>query len=53
MSLHRQADLYARSGVEIDRSVMAGWIGRLVGLLEPLSERIERLESAALSRRTR
>ena len=53
MSLHRQADIYARSGVEIDRSVMAGWIGRLAGLLEPLSERIERLESAALSRRTR
>jgi transposase len=35
MSPHRQADIYARSGVEIDRSVMAGWIGRLAGLLDP------------------
>ena len=39
LPLYRQADIYARSGVEIDRSVMAGWIGRLAGLLEPLSER--------------
>ena len=38
LPLYRQADIYARSGVEIDRSVMAGWIGRLAGLLEPLSE---------------
>src|SRR5271166_3111239 len=29
LPLHRQAGIYARSGVEIDRSVMAGWIGRL------------------------
>ena len=42
LPLYRQAEIYARSGVEIDRSVMAGWIGRLAGLLEPLSESIER-----------
>ena len=49
LPLHRQADIYARSGVEIDRSVMAGWIGRLAGLLEPLSERIERHVRAGLA----
>jgi transposase len=49
LPLHRQSDIYARSGVEIDRSVMAGWIGRLAGLLEPLSERIERHVRAGLA----
>src|SRR5271166_5764127 len=45
----RHLHIYARSGVEIDRSVMAGWIGRLAGLLEPLSERIERHVRAGLA----
>jgi len=49
LPLHRQAAIYARSGVEIDRSVMAGWIGRLAGLLEPLSESIERHVRAGLA----
>jgi transposase len=49
LPLNRQANIYARSGVEIDRSVMAGWIGRLAGLLEPLSERIERHVRAGLA----
>jgi transposase len=42
LPLHRQSDIYARSGVEIDRSVMAGWVGHMAALLEPLSERIAR-----------
>ena len=42
LPLHRQADIYARQGVAIDRSVMAGWVGHLAALLEPLSARIER-----------
>ncbi len=46
---HRQADIYARSGVQIDRSVMAGLIGRLAGLLEPLSESIARHVRAGLA----
>ena len=49
LPLYRQTDIYARSGVEIDRSVMAGWIGRLAGLPEPLSERIERHVRAGLA----
>jgi transposase len=49
LPLHRQADIYARQGVAIDRSVMAGWIGHLAGLLEPLSARIERHVRAGLA----
>ena len=36
-----QGRTYGRSGVEIDRSVMAGW-GHMAALLEPLAERIAR-----------
>jgi transposase len=42
LPLYRQSDIYAREGVEIDRSVMAGWVGHMAALLEPLSERIAR-----------
>lgn len=42
LPLHRQSDIYAREGVEIDRSVMAGWVGHMAALLEPLAERIAR-----------
>jgi transposase len=42
LPLHRQSDIYARSGVEIDRSVMAGWVGHMAALLEPLTECIAR-----------
>jgi transposase len=40
--LHRQADIYARSGVDIDRSTMAGWVGHMAALLDPLAESIGR-----------
>lgn len=40
LPLHRQSDIYAREGVEIDRSVMAGWVGHMAALLEPLSASI-------------
>nr|CCD32261.1 Transposase IS66 [Methylocystis sp. SC2] len=42
LPLHRQSDIYAREGVAIDRSVMAGWVGHMAALLEPLAERIAR-----------
>jgi len=42
LPLHRQSDIYAREGVEIDRSVMAGWVGHMAALLEPLAERVAR-----------
>ncbi len=37
LPLHRQSDIYAREGVAIDRSVMAGWVGHMAALLEPLA----------------
>jgi Transposase and inactivated derivatives len=40
LPLHRQSEIYARVGVEIDRSVMAGWVGKMAGLLDPLVEAI-------------
>ena len=42
LPLHRQSDIYAREDVEIDRSVMAGWVGHMAALLEPLAARIAR-----------
>jgi transposase len=42
LPLHRQSGIYAREGVTIDRSVMAGWVGHMAALLEPLAQRIAR-----------
>ena len=42
LPLHRQSGIYARDGVTIDRSVMAGWVGHMAALLEPLAQRIAR-----------
>ncbi len=42
LPLYRQSDIYAREGVAIDRSVMAGWVGHMAALLEPLAGRIAR-----------
>jgi transposase len=38
--LYRQARIYARSGVELDRGTMMGWVGKMAWLLRPLAERI-------------
>jgi transposase len=40
LPLHRQSVIYARSGVEIDRSTMADWVGQMAFLLHPLAEAI-------------
>jgi len=40
--LHRQAGIYSREGVELDRSTLADWVGRSVFLLDPLAEAIGR-----------
>jgi transposase len=40
LPLHRQSEIYARQGVEIDRSTMAEWMGRTAALLDPLVEAI-------------
>jgi transposase len=45
--LYRQACIYARSGVEVDRGTMMGWVGKAAWLLRPLAERIGRHVFAA------
>lgn len=40
LPLHRQSEIYAREGVELDRSTLADWLGRAAWLMRPLAERI-------------
>lgn len=40
--LHRQSEIYAREGIELDRALMADWMGKVVFLLTPLAEAIGR-----------
>jgi transposase len=42
MPLHRQSVIYARAGVDLDRSTMADWVGYVVFLLIALAEAIGR-----------
>ena len=42
LPLYRQAEIYARDGVELDRSTMAEWVGGCSRLLEPLVEALRR-----------
>jgi transposase len=39
--LYRQSEIYARDGVELDRSMLADWMGKMAWLLQPLAEKIE------------
>ena len=40
LPLYRQAEIYARSGLDIDRSQLAEWLGHVAWLLRPLGELI-------------
>jgi transposase len=40
LPLYRQAQIYARQGVELDRSTLADWVGRAALLLAPLQARL-------------
>jgi transposase len=46
LPLYRQSEIYAREGVELDRSTMAGWVGGASRMLRPL---VEALRSYVLS----
>lgn len=46
--LYRQAEIYAREGVDLDRSTMAGWVGASSYLLAPL---VDALRDHVLSAR--
>jgi len=38
LPLYRQSAIYARQGVELDRAMMADWVGQCSGLMAPLTE---------------
>ena len=42
LPLYRQSEIYARQGVEIDRSTLAGWVGAASELLLPLVDALEK-----------
>lgn len=43
LPLYRQSQIYAREGIDLDRSTMADWVGRSTALLEPLADEIGRI----------
>ena len=48
LPLYRQAQIYAREGVDLDRSTLADWVGSLSALLAPLVDALaEHVLSAA------
>jgi transposase len=36
--LYRQAEIYAREGVDLDRTLLSQWVGTTAGLLSPLTD---------------
>src|SRR3954451_9357698 len=40
--LHRQSQIFAREGVDLDRSILARWVGEAAALLEPVAEVLRR-----------
>ena len=50
LPLYRQSRIFARDGVDLDRSTLAGWVGKATALLEPLADAVGRhvLEGQAL-----
>lgn len=42
LPLYRQSQIFARDGIELERSTLADWVGRSTALLEPLAEAIGR-----------
>jgi transposase len=47
LPLYRQAEIYGREGVDLDRSTLAGWVGGTAALLHPLVDALAREVMAA------
>jgi len=47
LPLYRQSEIYARQGVDLDRSTLADWIGGISRLVSPLAELIGRYVTQA------
>ena len=44
--LHRRAQICARSGLDLDRSMLAGWVGKASFHLKPAADRLARRAKA-------
>ena len=42
LPLYRQSGIYAREGVELERSTLADWVGRATALLDPLTQALRK-----------
>jgi transposase len=42
LPLYRQSQIFAREGLDLDRSTLADWVGRSTSLLEPLADALGR-----------
>ena len=40
LPMYRQAQIYARQGIDLDRSTLADWVGRAAWHLQPIRERL-------------
>jgi transposase len=47
LPLYRQSEIYARAGVELERSTLADWVGAASHLVEPLVESLRRYVMSA------
>ena len=47
LPLYRQSEIYARQGIDLERSTLADWIGGIARLMTPLAELIGRYVVAA------
>ncbi len=47
LPLYRQSEIYARQGIDLERSTLADWIGGIARLVTPLAELIGRYVTAA------
>src|SRR6201994_2637125 len=47
LPLYRQSEIYARDGLDLDRSTLSGWVGQAVWLLQPIIEGVRRHVFAA------
>jgi transposase len=48
LPLYRQSEIFAREGIELDRSTLADWVGAASHLLAPLIEQIRKHVLAAV-----
>jgi hypothetical protein len=48
LPLYRQSGIYEREGIELDRSTLAGWVGGVSALLQPLADALRQYVLGAM-----